>query len=232
MIARFPVQESSSANHPQPESGNNAKPVVDERLLALQTHADFVAVALEDRSEIIAADLVLQGIEGRVEMAAEMELFEMVYHNAEDGLHVSFAGPRPLSGNGELFRVYPTDAKAQVKALSGHFNGGRIQARLNGAQPLAAQPLRFALHENVPNPFNAETLIRFDLPDAALASLDVFNALGQKVRTLVQGRLDAGSHQLRWDSRDESGSTLASGVYFYRLVAGKRVQTQRMMLVK
>lgn len=232
MIARFPVQESSSQNHPQPETGNNAKPVVDERLLALQPHADFVVVQLEDRSEIIAADLVLQGIEGRVEMAAEMELFEMVYHNAEDGLHVSFAGPRPVSGTGELFRIYPSDAKAQVKALSGHFNGGRISARLNGAQPLAVQPLRFALHENMPNPFNAETLIRFDLPKDELASLDVFNALGQKVRTLVQGRLDAGSHQLRWDSRDDRGATLASGVYFYRLVAGKRVQTQRMMLVK
>ena len=60
----------------------------------------------------------------------------------------------------------------------------------------------------------------------------MFNTLGQKVRTLVQGRLDAGSHELRWDSRDESGKTLASGVYFYRLVAGERVQTQRMMLVK
>jgi hypothetical protein len=232
MIARFPVQESSSQNQPQPETSNNAKPVVSERFLAVQSHTDFIAVQLEDRSEIIAADLVLEGIEGRVEMAVEMELFEMVYHNAEDGLHVSFAGPRPLSGNGELFRIYPTDAKAQVKALSGHFNGGRISARLNGAQLLAVQPLRFALHENMPNPFNAETLIRFDLPNDALASLDVFNALGQKVRTLVQGRLDAGSHRLRWDSRDDRGTTLASGVYFYRLVAGERVQTQRMMLVK
>ena len=232
MIARFPVQESSSANHPQPETGNNAKPVVEERFLALQPQVDFVAVQLEDRSEIIAADLVLEGIEGRVEMAAEMELFEMVYHNAEDGLHVSFAGPRPLSGNGELFRIYPTDTKAQVQTLSGTFNGGRIVARLHGAQPLTAQPLRFALHENIPNPFNAETLIRFDLPSGELASLDVFNAFGQKVRTLVQGRLDAGSHQLRWDSRDDRGATLASGVYFYRLVAGERVQTQRMMLVK
>jgi hypothetical protein len=232
MIARFPVQESSSANHPQPETSNNAKPVISERFLALQSQADFVSVQLEDRSEIIAADLVLEGVEGRVEMAADMDLFEMVYHNAEDGLHVSFAGPRPLNGNGELFRIYPIDAKAQVQKLSGTFNGGRIVARLHGAQSLVAQPLRFALHNNVPNPFNAETLIRFDLPSDELASLDVFNTLGQKVRTLVQGRLDAGSHELRWDSRDESGKTLASGVYFYRLVAGERVQTQRMMLVK
>jgi flagellar hook assembly protein FlgD len=89
-----------------------------------------------------------------------------------------------------------------------------------------------ALHPNRPNPFNPETLIRFDLPTAQTVSLDIFNALGQKVRTLVQGRIAGGIHNVRWDSRDERGQAVATGPYFYRLSAGSSVQTQRMMLVK
>ncbi len=232
LISRFPVQEPTSKNHPQPETTNNPKPVVEERYLALVSTDDYISVRADERSEILAADLVLKGIEGRIEMAPEMELFEMVYRNAEDGLHVAFAGPRAVEGRGELFRIYPTSASAQVRALSGHFNGGRIAAYLDQSRSLATRPLRLALHPNVPNPFNAETLIRFDLPSAETVSLDVFNALGQKVRTLVQGRIAAGSHQMRWDSRDERGQTMATGPYFYRLIAGNQVQTQRMMLVK
>ena len=232
LISRFPVQEPTSKNHPQPETTNNPKPVVEERYLALAAGADYISVRADKRDEILAADLVLKGIEGRIEMAPEMELFEMVYLNAEDGLHVAFAGPRSVEGTGELFRIYPSSGTAQVRELSGHFNGGRIAAYLEQSRPQTTLPARLALHPNMPNPFNAETLIRFDLPATQHVSLDVYNALGQKIRTLVQGRTEAGSHQLRWNSRDDRGQTVATGAYFYRLVAGSSVQTQRMMLVK
>ncbi len=232
LISSFPVQGPTSKNHPQPETTNNPKPVVEERYLALASTDDYISVRVDARDEILAADLLLSGIEGRIEMAPEMELFEVVYVNAEDGLHVAFAGPRSVEGAGELFRIYPTSASAKVRDLSGHFNGGRIAAYLGHGGARSARPLRLALHPNRPNPFNPETLIRFDLPTAQTVSLDIFNALGQKVRTLVQGRTAAGSHNVRWDSRDEQGQAVATGPYFYRLSAGSSVQTQRMMLVK
>ncbi|MBT6619656.1 MAG: T9SS type A sorting domain-containing protein [Gemmatimonadetes bacterium] len=232
LISSFPVQGPTSKNHPQPETTNNPKPVVEERYLALASTDDYISVRVDARDEILAADLLLSGIEGRIEMGPEMELFEVVYVNAEDGLHVAFAGPRAVEGAGELFRIYPTSASAEVRDLSGHFNGGRIAAYLGHGSARSARPLRLALHPNRPNPFNPETLIRFDLPTAQTVSLDIFNALGQKVRTLVQGRIAGGIHNVRWDSRDEQGQAVATGPYFYRLSAGSSVQTQRMMLVK
>ncbi len=62
--------------------------------------------------------------------------------------------------------------------------------------------------------------------------LDVFDLLGQRVRTLVDGRQMAGAHEIAWDGRDEVGSMVSSGVYFYRLRAGNFVQARRMLLLK
>jgi len=235
LISRFPVQATTSSNHPQPgaSGGGGAKAVVEERSVRVQEEEGFLSVQIDERSDIIAADLVLEGVSGLVEMGTGMERFMIAVYEAKDGLHVSFAGPKALTGPGELFRIYPSESAGEVGLLRGHFNGGRIGVRLEGRLiPAVALPQQFALHANAPNPFNAETLIRFDLPTEARVSIEVYNALGQKVRTLLQERRAAGRYQIGWDSRDDAGRALASGVYFYRLIAEEFVQTRRMMLAK
>ncbi|MGB1718304.1 MAG: FlgD immunoglobulin-like domain containing protein, partial [Candidatus Latescibacterota bacterium] len=211
-----------------------AKAVVEERSVRVRAQEEgFLSVQIDERSDIIAADLVLEGVSGLVEMGTGMERFMIAVYEAKDGLHVSFAGPRALTGPGELFRIYPSESAGEVGLLRGHFNGGRIGVRLEGRLiPAVALPQQFALHANAPNPFNAETLIRFDLPTEARVSIEIYNALGQKVRTLLQERRAAGRYQIGWDSRDDAGRALASGVYFYRLIAEEFVQTRRMMLAK
>jgi len=93
-------------------------------------------------------------------------------------------------------------------------------------------PLSFALHPNYPNPFNPETLIRFDLPTNVVVKLAVYNILGQKVRTLVDHPMTPGHHVIRFDGRSDKGLSLSSGVYFYRMEAGKFTQSRKMVLVK
>jgi hypothetical protein len=88
-------------------------------------------------------------------------------------------------------------------------------------------PGDLALHGNFPNPFNAETNISFDIPVDTYVSLEVYNLLGQKVATLVDGNMSAGNHSVSWDA-----STASSGVYFYKLTAGDQVFTERMTLLK
>ena len=95
-----------------------------------------------------------------------------------------------------------------------------------------SRPLSTTLHGNAPNPFNPETAIRFDLAQAGQVRLEVFDALGQKIKTLVAESLSAGSHQVRWHSVNESGQPVSSGVYFYRLHAGDYTQMRRMLLIK
>ena len=86
--------------------------------------------------------------------------------------------------------------------------------------------------QNYPNPFNLSTEIRFTLPDDAKVTLNIYNILGQKVATLVDGEKQAGTHSIYWDGRDKSGSEVASGIYFYQLKAGEHKQLEKMLLIK
>jgi hypothetical protein len=93
-------------------------------------------------------------------------------------------------------------------------------------------PTDFALDQNYPNPFNPTTVIEFDVPVRSHVTLTVYNMLGQEVVTLVDQDRDAGFHQVDWDGRSSSGSSVSSGIYFYKLEADSFVQTKKMMLLK
>ena len=88
------------------------------------------------------------------------------------------------------------------------------------------------LSQNYPNPFNPETTIRYDLSRPEAVELSVYNLEGQKVATLVLGHREAGSYSVRWDGVTDAGLELASGVYFYRLTAGERVETRKLLLLR
>ena len=85
----------------------------------------------------------------------------------------------------------------------------------------------FRLHNNYPNPFNPMTTIRYEIPNESHVTLTVYNVLGQRVATLVNETISAGSHEVQFDAEH-----LSSGNYIYRLQAGQRVTDQTMMLVK
>jgi len=93
--------------------------------------------------------------------------------------------------------------------------------------PEAGCPTTFALSRNYPNPFNARTVIAYQLPEASEVRLEVYNILGEKVATLVNGQEEAGYRSVTWDATE-----ISSGIYFYKLTAGDYTETKRMMLVK
>ncbi|PWB71358.1 hypothetical protein C3F09_07975, partial [candidate division GN15 bacterium] len=86
--------------------------------------------------------------------------------------------------------------------------------------------------QNFPNPFNPQTTVGFDLPQAEHVTLTVYNLLGQRIRTLADGDFDAGHQSVMWDGRGDNGDAVASGVYLYRLEAGSYVATKKMLLLK
>jgi hypothetical protein len=93
-------------------------------------------------------------------------------------------------------------------------------------------PGKFDVFQNFPNPFNATTQIRYNLPKDAQVKLEVFNILGQKVRTLVDEPQTAGFKQIIWDGTNSKGDIVSSGVYFYRIKAGDLDQVLKMSLLK
>ena len=98
---------------------------------------------------------------------------------------------------------------------------------------LQTRPEAFALANNYPNPFNPATTIKYALPQAADVELTVYNVVGQVVRTLVAEHQSAGRYVVEWDAANDSGHSLSSGMYFYRLEAGGEfLETKKMLLLK
>lgn len=119
-----------------------------------------------------------------------------------------------------------------VSAVDVHRNEGLASEPVSSGMPTSAGdlvdlPVAFDLKQNYPNPFNPATQIRYDLPEQAHVTLEVFTVQGQRVATLVNGVHQAGRHSVVF----EAGS-LSSGIYLYRLQAGSFVKTEKMMLVK
>ena len=139
------------------------------------------------------------------------------------------------SGDAELVTVRfvsLTDDPGIIDIASGQLGNSAhagVPLRVKTAQAL---PTVAALHQNYPNPFNPSTEIRFELPTARDVQLRIYNQLGQTVRTLVDQRMKAGIHSMKWDGSSEAGQSVASGVYFYNIEAGDFTQIRKMTLVK
>lgn len=101
------------------------------------------------------------------------------------------------------------------------------------AEPAAGEvPGDFRLLQNYPNPFNPATTIEYHLPRAAQVQLAIFDAMGKRVRNLVEAQQQPGRHRIAWDAHNEAGAPVASGVYFYRMRAGDFLDQKKMILLQ
>lgn len=135
-----------------------------------------------------------------------------------------------LIGRGDAIgydqQVLRIETKGRVTLLESAFAdeyGNLIIAQIE----IEELPNEFDLYQNYPNPFNPATTIRYDLPQNTDVRLDIYNILGQRVYTLVNAPQKAGRYEVRFDA-----SSLASGVYFYRLMTGEFASVKQMTLIK
>ena len=135
------------------------------------------------------------------------------------------------AGNGEelTFEVNGMAASVSGNTRWNEQQSNQITVMATGGNPL---PSDFALLQNYPNPFNPSTTIEFRLPEASQVSLTIYNVLGQQVRALVAGVKPSGTHTIEWDGRDDNGSTVQSGMYFYRLQTPSYTDSRKMTLLK
>jgi subtilisin family serine protease len=96
----------------------------------------------------------------------------------------------------------------------------------------SALPVDFSLAQNFPNPFNPTTTIEYNVPQNSHVNIEIYNMLGQRIRTLIDQNKSAGNYSIVWNAKDDSGVNVASGMYFYRMDAGDFSALRKLVLLK
>ncbi len=126
-------------------------------------------------------------------------------------------------------RSAPIGKEQKIKALIKTANG---QSWMKEISFTISPPKEFHLYDNFPNPFNPTTKIAFELPVASKVKLVIYDALGREVRTLTDDEYPSGYIELTWDGRSETGTTVSSGVYFYRISTPKWNSVKKMVMLR
>jgi hypothetical protein len=152
---------------------------------------------------------------------------------------VAAYGETVSEGSVDLSLVFRTKTEIEntyVEVTESELRDGNYavnQIALPAPVQIQTRPEAYALANNYPNPFNPATTIKYALPEAAPVKLEVYNVVGQVVRTLVAGQQNAGRYIVQWDATNDSGHSLSSGIYFYRLQAGGQfLEVKKMLLLK
>jgi len=166
-------------------------------------------------------------------------IIETAQHSSEgDVTDAVIGGATPSMSAGDTLSVHYTATVSGSSAPSWLIVMGRPSSGATGTrvgsrrQDLSTGvPRVFALHQNLPNPFEASTSIRFAVPVASWVRLDVYDLLGRRVRTLANAQFPPGEHQVEWNRRTASGALASPGLYFYRMDAGQYREKRRMVIL-
>ncbi len=209
----------------------------DEKLsIASEYNENQIIVSAEASSDIGAAHLIYD-LSDNISIhnvnltsdAENMDLMWGVYENQLKVLVFSFGTSRIDAGTNGLFEIEVSgDGDLDLNKVEVVDYYGRPYLV---ASKTAALPTGFALHQNYPNPFNPVTTISFDLPHESKWSLQVYNVNGELVKD-ISDFSEAGQISIEWDGTTNSGSQVASGVYFYRLNAGSFTESKKMIMLK
>ncbi len=188
------------------------------------SYFDFKSAYIKPEERTVFIGLIAQfGTEKRPQLAVGEGTICQLHFRVDDEsvAKITIEEAVTEAPNHRLTYVYRSGGRAQ--AIYPDFAGATFSLSNTG------QPWAYALHQNYPNPFNPKTKIAYDLKKAGHVEMHVYNILGQKVTTLVNGHREAGSHEVEWDAAADQA---ASGVYFYKIKAGEYQATHKMILLK
>lgn len=140
-------------------------------------------------------------------------------HTQTDGIAYTF-------GN-----LYPVTASPLTANLAVKFTTSAPDSYVSNDNPDISNKI-VKLQQNYPNPFNPNTQISFEIPETDHLSLIIYNAKGQKVKTLINQTISKGIHKVNWDGSDDNNHQVSSGIYFYRLQYQKSDQMKKMLMIK
>ena len=159
--------------------------------------------------------------------------FEIQRKNGNEFVTVGFVKGNGTTTNSHDYSFIDkelTPGKYSYRLKQLDFNGKYEYSAVIDVQVVLG--LKFALLQNYPNPFNPETSIKYSIPQDSKVSVRVYNVTGKEIMTLVDQDMLAGSYEVKWNGKDNSGSTVSAGVYFVKLSSGKFTDTKKVMFLK
>ena len=217
--------------------GMDQSEVFDASFAADEWHyLDFTATVPEGASTVQVGALVLQPT-GDDHGSVYLDDFYMHLPLTTTGLfvtHGTLADAAVENGVTNLtwtWDVWSSDGFEYTPSSSGERTITVDVSEMLGIDGLSL-PTEFALHNNYPNPFNPVTNIIYDIPEVTDVTLEIYNVMGQRVRTLAQGSHEPGRYQIVWNATNDFGQGLSSGMYIYRIQAGDFVSVKKLVLMK
>jgi photosystem II stability/assembly factor-like uncharacterized protein len=197
----------------------------------LRTEGEPVAVMLQQYGAIWRDDHaeVYWSVSGS---SLEGELEHSVLRSTDGGDYFAAIPDADIerSGTDFILRDFGTEPGIEYIYHIDIYEDGRLAASFDASVETPAAALH--LSQNHPNPFNPSTEIRFSTPEKGKVQLRIYDVSGRLVRVLVDKALPAGWHTASWDGRNSTGTSVASGIYFYQLRAGKLIESKKMVLLR
>jgi hypothetical protein len=202
----------------------------DGSLAALQIELNYESKILDPLSPIIVGE--------------EWNEINVLFHSPTPGkvvyLFYSLNGVEIPIGSPPLFEFRNISGKdkysTKIKLIEAVFaSPSGISVSVEYGNTLSKTnllPETYAMHPNYPNPFNPITYINYDLPEMSVVNIEIFNILGQQVKTLMSGSQMAGHHRVQWNGKNKFDKDLSSGVYLVRFKANHFNHHQKIMLLK
>ncbi|NOZ60960.1 MAG: T9SS type A sorting domain-containing protein [Calditrichaeota bacterium] len=176
----------------------------------------------------------------RVEWTRSLSSFQKVINSEKEGkLHLAMAGVTGISFNEAIgYLVFEKNA-VQRNQLELQFTRAIVNDKELKDLPILILnqnpthvPDKFALQQNFPNPFNSMTIIQYQLPQKSEVDIAIYNCLGQRIKTLICGKREAGCYQIIWNGKDEHGKEVGSGIYFYYLKTRNHIIGKKMVVIQ
>jgi len=203
-----------------------------------------VSINIDNVSKLYSSEITLAFDENNLELIESnvSQTFDeaMVSENkgSKGKYSVAIASGEPVSENGEIatltFRLKDENSSPYISIDRFQANEVDLMTTSVSNEDLSLNiPDEFQLYQNYPNPFNPSTTIGFDVPSGkTLVRLEIYNILGQRVKTLVNDVYTAGRYKVSWDGTNNVGGRVSTGVYIYRMQAGDIVQSKKLTFIK
>ena len=249
VVAQYAVGLVESLPHSE-GTGGNGDIVIDNQLQYQPGELLEIPIMLANGNNLLSFEVDLTydpnqvTVEG-IDWSDQIDHFMIEENNEPGSIRVAGSGTTP-DGQEGLFATLRLQVLETTTEQSIDLTINKI--RINESAPVedvmvsitqevlstdnATVPTVYALHQNYPNPFNPTTKISYDLPEASVVSLSIYDLMGRKIRTMINSEQTAGFKNIQWNATDDLGKSVPAGMYIYTIQAGEFRQTRKMVLLK